>query len=285
MKIIGGPASQLLASRVARELNDKPVVCEFDKFPDGEQYIRILDGDIENERVTIIQCTYTDSDLISLLQLIDACEDAKQINVVIPYLGYSRQDKKFKNGEAISARAITRTLTADNVFTVNVHEKSILEYIDANNTTDLEASYLMGNHIESLDLKNPLIVAPDSGAIYLAENASSKTGIEYDYLEKERISGDEVSIKTKNMDITGRDVVLIDDMIATGGTMAESIKILKSQGANDVYLACVHPVLAKNAVLRLFNAGVRDIISTDTIEKAESAVSVAPLIADSLNKI
>lgn len=285
MKVIGGPASQLLASRVARELNSKPVLCEFDKFPDGELYTRILDENIKNEKVAIIQCTYNDSDFISLLQLIDACEDAEQVNVVIPYLGYSRQDKKFKIGEAISARAVTRTLAADNVFTVNIHEKSILEYINADYTTDLEASYLLGNHIETLDLKDPLIVAPDSGAIHLAENASSKTGIEYDHLEKERISGEKVSIKTKNMDVTGRDVVLIDDMIATGGTMAESIKILRSQGANDVYLACVHPVLAKNAVLRLFNAGVRDIISTDTIEKAESVVSVAPLIADSLNKI
>jgi ribose-phosphate pyrophosphokinase len=82
-----------------------------------------------------------------------------------------------------------------------------------------------------------------------------------------------------------RDIIIIDDMIATGGTMAESIKLLKSQGAKDVYLACVHPVLARNAVLRLFNAGVKDIIATDTIEKAQSCVSVAPLISNALRSI
>ena len=282
MKIIAGPASQLLASRVARELDMEPSLCEFNRFPDGEVYTRVIE-DITDD-VTIIQSTPTDSDLVSLLQLIDACEDAPTITVVIPYMGYARQDKIFKSGEAISARAIARTIKADRVITINIHEKSILEHFSAD-SFDLDASHLLGNYIRSLNLENPLIISPDAGAIALAESASTDVGIEYDYLEKTRLSGDTVTIKTKNIDVTGREIILIDDMIATGGTMAESIKLLRSQGAKDVYIACVHPVLTKNGVLRLYNAGVHEVIATDTLEKAQSHISVAPLIADFLKKL
>ncbi|MFZ2497943.1 MAG: ribose-phosphate diphosphokinase [Methanosarcina sp.] len=283
MKIVGGPASQLLASRTARALGTDSVLCEFNRFPDGELYLRIAD-ETENEIVTLIQSTPTDSDLVSLLQLIDACEGAKKLNVVIPYMGYARQDKKFKPGEPISARAVARCINADRIFTVNIHEKSVLEHFPAP-AENLDAAKLLGEYIAGFGLENPILVAPDAGAEGLVKNVSSGLGFDYDHLQKTRLSGDTVIIKTKNVDVTGRHVVLVDDMIATGGTMAESIRMLRDQGAVDVYLACVHPVLARNAVLRLFNAGVRDIISTDTLEKAESRLSVAPLIAEALKRL
>lgn len=283
MKIVGGPASQLLASRTARALGTEPVLCEFNRFPDGELYLRIAD-EIKNESVTLIQSTPTDSDLVSLLQLIDACNEAKELNVVIPYMGYSRQDKRFKPGEPISARAVARCINADRVFTVNIHEKSVLGYFPCP-AKNLDAAKLLGEYIAGFGLENPILVAPDEGAEGLVKKVSSGLGFDYDHLQKTRLSGDTVTIKTKNIDVNGRHVVLVDDMIATGGTMTESIKMLKDQGAVDVYLACVHPVLAKNAVLRLFNAGVKDIIATDTLEKAESILSVAPLIADALKDL
>ncbi len=283
MKIVGGPASQLLASRTARALGTEPVLCEFNRFPDGELYLRIAD-EIKNESVTLIQSTPTDSDLVSLLQLIDACNEAKELNVVIPYMGYSRQDKRFKPGEPISARAVARCINADRVFTVNIHEKSVLGYFPCP-AKNLDAAKLLGEYIAGFGLENPILVAPDEGAEGLVKKVSSGLGFDYDHLQKTRLSGDTVTIKTKNIDVTGRHVVLVDDMIATGGTMTESIKMLKDQGAVDVYLACVHPVLARNAVLRLFNAGVKDIIATDTLEKAESILSVAPLIADALKDL
>ncbi len=283
MKIIGGPASQLLASRTARALGKEPVLCEFNRFPDGELYLRIAD-ETENEEVTLIQSTPTDSDFAALLQLIDACEGAAEINVVIPYMGYARQDKKFKSGEPISARAMARCINADRVFTVNIHEKSVLEYFPCP-SEDLDAAKLLGEHIAGLALEEPLLVAPDAGAGNLVNNVAGDLGFACDFLQKTRLSGDTVEIKTKNVEVAGRHIVLVDDMIATGGTMAESIRMLRGQGAADVYLACVHPVLARNAVVRLFNAGVKDIITSDTLEKAESRVSVAPLIAKALQKL
>ncbi len=282
MNIIGGPASQSLAGRVSEALRANLLVNEFKRFPDGELYTRIL-GSFDDD-VTIIQSTVTDSDFVSLLQLIDACEDAAKINVIIPYMGYARQDKRFKEGEPISARAIARAIKADTVYTINIHSESILDYFDAK-AINLDATPEIGKYIKNMRFKNPLIVAPDDGAIGLARNAAHDLGMDYDFLEKTRLSGEEVIIKPKNIAVDGREVIIIDDIISTGGTMAEAISILRKQGADGVFTACVHPVLSSNAILRLFKSGVRGIIGTDTIDKGVSVVSVAPVIASALKNI
>ncbi len=283
MDIIGGPASQLLAGRVSKALELNLLISEFKKFPDGELYTRILD-DFAGVDVTIIQSTVTDSDFIALLQLIDACSEASTINVVIPYMGYARQDKQFKRGEPISPRALAGAIKADNVFTINIHAESILDYFDAK-AVNLDATPAIGKYIKNMEFKNPLIVAPDDGAIALARNAARDLGIDYDYLEKTRLSGESVTIQPKNMNVRGRDVIIIDDIISTGGTMAETISLLRNQGAHEVFAACVHPVLSNNAILKLFKAGVKGIIATDTIDKSVSVVSVAPVIASAIGNV
>jgi len=282
LNIIGGPASQLLAGRVSVSFGSNLLISEFRKFPDGELYTRIID-DI-GEEVTIIQSTVTDTDLVALLQLIDACSDASQVNVVIPYMGYARQDKRFKSGEPITARALARTIKADNVFTINIHDQSILDYFDAK-TVNLDATAMIGKYIKTIELHDPLIIAPDDGAIGIAKSASADLGIDYDYLEKTRLSGESVSIQPKNLNVQGRDVIIIDDIISTGGTIAETVSLLRKQGAHEVFAACVHPVLSNNAILKLFKAGVKGIIATDTIDKGASVVSVAPVIADAIKGI
>lgn len=283
MDIIGGPASQLLAGRVSKALKSNLLVSEFKKFPDGELYTRILD-DFAGDNVTIIQSTVTDSDFIALLQLIDACSGASGINVVIPYMGYARQDKQFRKGEPISVRALASTIKADNVFTINIHAESILDYFDAK-AVNLDATPMIGKYIKNMEFKDPLIVAPDDGAIALARNAARDLGIDYDYLEKTRLSGESVIIQPKNMNVNGRDVIIIDDIISTGGTIAETISLLRKQGAHEVFAACVHPVLSNNAILKLFKAGVKGIIATDTLDKGVSVVSVAPVIASAIGNI
>lgn len=283
MDIIGGPASQLLAGRVSKALELNLLVSEFKKFPDGELYSRILDY-FAGVDVTIIQSTVTDSDFIALLQLIDTCSEASGINVVIPYMGYARQEKQFKKGEPISARALARTIKADNVFTINIHAESILDYFDAK-AVNLDATPMIGKYIKNMEFNDPLIVAPDDGAIALARNAARDLGIDYDYLEKTRLSGESVTIQPKNMNVNGRDVIIIDDIISTGGTIAETISLLRKQGAHEVFAACVHPVLSNNAILKLFKAGVKGIIATDTIDKGVSVVSVAPVIASAIGNV
>lgn len=285
MKIIGGPSSQALACRVAAGLNVIPTITDFIRFPDNEQYVQIKES-VTNEEVVLIQSTTTDSDLVALLQLLDACESAKKITVVIPYMGYARQDKKFKDGEAISARAMAKTVTAtnlDKIYTINLHEKSILNYF-LHPAEDLDASKLIAEYAASLGLERPLLIAPDKGVCDMVKNMAAGLNLDWDVFDKTRLAGDQVVMADKKMDIVGRDVIIVDDMIATGGTMAEAVSILDKNGARDVYVACIHPVLTRNAVLRLSNAGVKDIMATDTIEKVQSRISTAPIIIEALKK-
>lgn len=283
--IIGGPASQLLAGRVAGILDDDLALCEYSQFPDGEAYTQVLDD--PGDDVVIVQSTPSDRDIICLLQLLDIFR-GKRVDLVVPYFGYARQDKQFKPGEPLSARAMVTAVDAfleegSRVFTVNIHDRSVLSHFE-HETRDLDATPLLAGEIEKLGLEDLVIVSPDEGALEMAQVAASRLGADYDYLKKTRLSGDKVEMAPKKIDAAGRDVVVLDDMIATGGTMAQAISILKEQGARRVYLASVHPVLTGSAVLKLCRAGVETIIATDTLEKAVSTVSVAGLIAGAIGR-
>ncbi len=285
MKIIPGITSQVLATRIAAELDCKATLCEYKRFPDGEFYTRIVD-DVKDEEVVIVQSIRTDSDLICLLQLIDAAEESSRTRVVIPYLGYARQDKKFEHGEAISIRAIARSISAadlDTIYVVNVHNRSVLQYFDAD-TTELDAASVIANYIAKYEIAPAVIIGPDGGATELAEAIASPYGFEYDVLEKKRITGAEVEIKPKKLSVESKKVVIVDDIISTGGTIAEAAALLTRQGASDIYVACIHGVFVQNAVLRMHDAGVKELIATDTIESVFSKVSIAKMVAEVLKK-
>lgn len=276
--IVAGSRSQVLASRVARSLDMGLAGVRYEEFPDGERLVRVpgVDG---VERAVVVASTPSDAGYVELLQLVDACRGADRVDVVLPYMGYSRQDKEFREGEAVSARALARGVRGvDSVTTVNVHEPGVLDWFDCP-ARDLDAS---GALAEAFDLDSPLVVSPDDGAVELAESLAAALGGDSDYLEKTRVSGDEVKVEAKDVSAGGQDIVVVDDMISTGGTMTEAIRVLDSQGAENVYAACVHPVLARSAVVDLYRAGVKEIIATDTLETAVSRVSVADVIADSL---
>ncbi len=282
MKILAGPSSQLLASRVAREIKCDLALIEFRKFPDGELYLRIAD-ELDDEAL-IIQSTVTNDDVISLLQLIDAASDC-YVRVVVPYFGYARQDKQFKPGEPVSARVIAKSIVADEVFLINVHDTSTLVHFKLRTKTKavcLSAARTVGNHLRGMQFGSPLLISPDEGAVQLVRDTARAMEAEYDVLVKKRLSSEEVIIQPKHLAVDSKEVVIVDDMISTGGTMSEAIKLLRSQGAREVHVACIHPVLSQNARLLLYNAGVESIIATDTIERAESIISVAPLIKEGL---
>lgn len=287
MKIIPGISSQVLAARIATELGCCVTACEYKRFPDGELYTRILDN-INNEAVAIVQSIRTDSDLICLLQLIDAVEEASKTKIVIPYLGYARQDKKFTPGEAISIRAIARSISAagvvDTIYVVNVHNKCVLKYFDVD-TKELEASSLIGDYAAQKEIAHPVIIGPDAGATELTKAVASPYDFDYDILEKRRISGEEVEITPIELSIEGKNVVIVDDIISTGGTISAATSLLKAQGANEIYVACIHGVFVQNAISRMHNAGVKDIVATDTIESEFSKISIAKMVADELNVV
>ena len=284
MYIIGGTASKTIAENLAKILNQPLANITIKRFPDDELYIRILDK-IAGEDVVIVQTTYPDQNIIELFLLQDAVREAKtkSITVVAPYFGYGRQDKKFQEGEAISARAIAKliSMNAERFITVDPHKDHVLKFfsIPAQSCSALKeiAAYVKAKHID-------VVLAPDKGAAERAKNIAKIVGCRYDYLDKTRIDGETVRIQSKNLDVEKKNVAIIDDIISTGGTMAQSVKELKKQGANKIILACTHGLFVGSAKEKIISAGCTELVSTDTITSEFGNVHVAPCIADVLMK-
>jgi len=280
MYIVGGSASEKIAKDLCRELKASYVKKITKRFPDDELYIQILDN-INKKHVIIIQTTYSDQKIVELFLLQNAVKEAgaKEITVVIPYFGYARQDTKFKEGEAISAKAMAEliSLNADKIITVDPHKEHILKFFTK---TSISCSAIPEIAKYLKNKKNiDMVLAPDKGALDRAKQASKIIKCDFDHMEKTRIDGATVQIKPKNLDARNKNVAIIDDIISTGGTMAKSIKELKKYGAKKVYAVCTHGLFADNADKKLMSAGCNEIISTDTIENKFSKVKIAPLIA------
>ncbi len=277
MKVVAGPSSPILAKRIAERLNVRLANATFKRFPDGELYVRI--EDVGDEAV-VVQSINSNDDLVALMLIFDALENA-EITAVIPYMGYARQDRKFKEGEAISVRAVARMIEgyADKVVTVNIHSREAASYF--RKLVEVDAMPLIGEHYAGRDV---VMLSPDLGSYERVRVCAERAGCEFDYLEKRRIDAETVEIKPKSLDVEGKDVVIVDDIISTGGTMVEATKILLREGAKSVECACVHAVLAGNALNRLYSAGVKRVIATDTVERAVSVISVAEEIARVLKK-
>jgi len=284
MFILGGTSAQSIAANLAKLLRQPLMHTTYKRFPDDEFYVRLLDDPAEQD-VLIVQTAYPDQKLVELLLIQDAVHDAgaRKITVILPYFGYSRQDKKFEEGEAISARAIAEHISmhADCVITVDPHKEHILRFFTVPayscSAVSTIAQYLKEKHID-------FILAPDEGAKQRAKEAATFINCEYDYLEKTRIDGSTVKITPKKLDAHGKHVAIIDDIISTGGTMAQSIKELKKQGAKSVSVACTHGLFIGGAKQKLLAAECGDIISTDTIETEFSKISAADCIAETLRK-
>jgi ribose-phosphate pyrophosphokinase len=285
--IIGGSASQKLAAKVARDLEENLSPIETRRFPDGERYIRIKD-EIPKEAVVIQSTGYPqDENLMELFLILKNLKSlgVERIRVVIPYFGYGRQERRFLSGEAVSAVIVAELLEAagaTEIYSINLHEKNIKEFFHIP-VHEISAMPLIANYInETVD--NPMIIGPDKGALGFAQEISAILNCECDHLEKTRISPEKVETKPKKLDVEGRNVVIIDDIISTGGTIVNATKILKDLGANKVVVGCVHPVLVEDALLKIFAAGVDDVFSTDTLRSDVSTISVAELVAGYLKK-
>jgi len=281
MKIISTRRSQVLAGKIA-EILQKPLVdVRWTRFPDGEIYLR--SGEI-SDRMVIVGSLVESDDLIELLLLTDLCSSS-EITLVLPYMGYARQDKQFNPGEPLSARIIARTLGSgvNRVITVNLHEKTIIPFFGVP-TVDTSLAGEMTNAIRKFSFTSPLILGPDIGAANLARDIATAGGWESDHLHKVRLSGVEVRIEPKEIPVKGRDVVIVDDIISTGGTQATAAAMLFEQGAASICTVCVHGVLATGAYTHLKSSGISQVVSSDTIESACSGYSAARTIVDALNR-
>jgi len=279
MYIIGGTASKTVAEDLSKKLGAPLAGTISKRFPDDEFYVRVVD-DISGEHIIIVQTTYPDPNIVELFLLQNAVKEsgAKEISVVIPYFGYARQDRKFENGEPISAKAIAGLigLNADRVITVDPHKEHILKFFSTS-AFSCSAVPELAKYLKKKDID--MVLAPDKGALDRAKKASEIIGCDFDYMEKTRIDGETIEIKPKKLDAQNKNAAIIDDIISTGGTMAKSIQELKKNGAKNVFVACTHGLFAGDAVKKLNSAGCNEIISTDTVQGKFSKVKIATRIS------
>ena len=284
MIVIGGSASTNLAKGIASELDCEYIEAVTVRFPDGECYTRIDRETLEDD-IVIVQNTYPDGNLIEMLLLEDVAKrlKAKSITLVIPYFGYARQDRVFKNGEPESAKVMCEILglKADRVITVDLHKEDTLQAFKCR-TMDVKAAEAIADYFREKGID--LVMSPDIGAAGRAKDVGTRLGVEYDHLNKTRLSGTEVQIKPANADCRGKNVLIVDDMIATGGTIIAANQQLKEAGAKSVSVACTHGVFVNNAIQRLMGSSLDGIFCCNTLENEVSKISVAKSIAKALRE-
>ena len=295
--VIVGPGSQILGLKIAQELEIEAINTEAKRFPDGENYLRINIEDetlIADKEVIIIQSTGPSSSgnqntrLMELFMMIDSVKrmGAAKIIVVVPYLAYARQDKVFRPGESQFAYTIFRIINSmgiDEFYSVDLHAPEVIDECSCK-AINIDSMKLLADYITSRGANDIVVVAPDKGAIERSKAFAKNFGenIPVDVFEKER------DVKTGEIKMTGtlslkdKDVVIADDIIATGGTMTSAIKLARKSGANKIFAVATHALLLDQAKFRILKAGADEIIGTDAIDNEVSKISLAKIIADYL---
>jgi len=286
LKIIPGPASKELGEKLAEHLHAETVPVFLKTFPDGESYIRFETQSLKNEDVVIVQTTSPPQDqrLIQLLLMADNAKDmeARSITAVVPYFAYGRQDKRFLPGEAFSAKTIVRALEncgVNRMITINVHNPTILKNFNIP-IQDLSAIPLLAEYFKTNKLvQSPLSLSMGKKAVGVAQEADNVLHGGYDYVASKRdaVTGN-VTLEDKPLHVKNHDVIVFDDIISSGGTMAKTVKMVKEKGARKVYAACVHPLLMGDSYKRIIENGAEEIIGTDAVQSPVSKVSIAPLV-------
>jgi ribose-phosphate pyrophosphokinase len=287
MKVIPGPASKQLGERIGDLLKAEVVPVFFKTFPDGESYIRFDAESLRGQDVVIVQTTSPPQDqrLIQLLLMADNARDmkARSITAVVPYFAYSRQDKRFLPGEVFSIKTIVKLLEdcgISKIISVNTHNPTLLKAFKIP-VEDLSAVPLLAEYFGTKGLvKNPLSLSLGKKALSVAKEADAILHGGFDFVSTKRdVRTGNVTLDERELLVKGRDVVVFDDIISSGGTMAKAVKLVKDQGAKKVYAACVHPLLIGDSQKIILENGAEEIIGTDCVPSPVSKVSVAPLIA------
>ena len=288
ISVISGKSSEDLARKLSRRIKANLVRSEVKIFPDGESKIT-LSGNISKRKSIVVQSIYppVDTNLVQALSLISkAKEISSEVIAVIPYMGYARQDREFLPGEIITMKVLAKLFKgvgASKIIAVDIHNIMSLKHftIKSKNVTAIPD---LVKYFKKLSLKNPLVVSPDQGGKDRAEEFAKEFESEYISLEKKRDrKTGKVEIKTRNTDkVVGRDLILVDDMISTGGSIIKATQFLKKQKCKRVYVACTHALLMNNAEKKIRKAGVTKIISTNTIPGKTSVVDVSNTIAKAI---
>ena len=307
MPVVSGSSSRDVATSLAPLMGMQYIELESRRFPDGEGYVRVPSDAIDavrSEPVVLVSNTYPDSGIVNTVLLLEAIAEVRRGNLsnlkgeepqnmedvgsgvylAIPYYGYSRQDKRFSKGEAVSARVIADILArgCDGIAILDLHEPAVLENMEV----PIEFVSSMPELAELLqtEVSPDFVLSPDKGAIARATEVAGLIGCHFSYLEKTRIDAHTIEHTPKNLDVDGKVVAIVDDMISTGGTICRASDALRRQGATEVHAACTHGLFTGGAILRLSNH-VDGVHSTDSLPNPRAVVSAAPALARGLKRL
>ena len=284
--VLAGSASVPFATELASLLGTRLARGEAKRFPDGEGYVRIAEV-VQGRDVVVVQSTAPDMNLVELLLWQDAAWEAgaRNVSTVIPYLGYARQDRAFQPGESVSSRAAARAIasSSDRILTIDPHKYEVLRFFGGKG----HAASAVPQLAETLKAWGvDAVLAPDKGARDRAEEAARLIGAKADHMEKTRLSATQVRMQAKSLDVAGRKVAIVDDLIASVGTMLTAAQQLKAQGATHVFAACTHGLFTGGAVPRLLAGGIDRILTTDTVaSQGCTVVSAASAAVPLLNVV
>jgi ribose-phosphate pyrophosphokinase len=287
-KIFAGTASHYLAEKITRQFGNTPGRISIQHFSDGEIQ-PMFNESIRGDMVFLVQSTFAPAEnLLELLLMVDAAKraSASKVVAVIPYYGYARQDRKDKPRVAIGSKLIANMLVAagtDRIITMDLHAPQIQGYFDIP-VDHLDSSAIFIPYIEQLMLENLTFAAPDVGSANRIREIASFFNAEMVICDKHRKRANEIASMVVIGDVTDRDVVLIDDLCDTGGTLAKSAGLLKEKGARSVRAMCTHPVLSGNAYANIENSVLEELVVCDTIPLRQitpkiKVLSVAELFA------
>lgn len=297
IKVFAGNANKELAEKICKELGVPLADSEVGRFSDGEISVKINET-VRGVDVFVIQptCPPVNENLLELLILIDALKRASagRINAVIPYYGYARQDRKAKARDPITSKLVADIVTvagADRVVSMDLHAGQIQGYFNIP-VDHLLGGPILAEYFKGKIDKDTVVVSPDVGGVQRARNFASLLDLPLAIIEKRRPKANVSEVMNVIGDIEGKNVIIVDDIIDTAGSMTKAAKVLKDLGAQKVYASCTHPVLSGPAIERIKESVIEKLIVTDTIPLTEEkkidkieVVSVAPLFAEAIKRI
>ena len=297
LKLLGGSANPALSEKISAQLRVPLTDTRLRRFADGEINVKIEDS-MRGHDVFVIQptCPPVNEHLMELFIILDALRRASagRVTAVIPYYGYARKERKTQPREPISAKLVANFITlagADRLLLLDLHAEAIEGFFDVP-TDHLSPFRIFADHLRTLNLHNLTVVAPDAGGGRRAEAVANQLQAPIAFGYKRRPEEDQAEVIAVSGDVKGRDCVVVEDIITTGGTISKLAQSLRLQGAHKVLIAATHPVLTGDAVDRLKKAQIDDVIVTDSVPIAPerlgppiTVLSVAPLLAEAIIRV
>jgi len=297
LKIFAGNANPALAQAIAKSMGLKLGSIMVDRFSEGEVRVKIQE-DVRGRDIFLIQptCPNVNENMMELLIMMDAFRraSARRITVVVPYYGYARQDRKDQPRVPITAKLVANLITvagADRLLTMDLHAQQIQGFFDIP-VDHLYAFPVLSQHFLKKKIQNLTVTSPDVGGIKMARAYAKMLNAELAVVDKRRFGPKEVEAMNLIGDVKGRNVLIPDDMISTGGSLVEAVQALVRFGAKDIYACCTHAILSGNAVEKLQKSVLKEVVVTDTIPLAPKkrsgkikVLSVAPLLGEAISRI